>query len=372
MVKRALVGLGAGLAVGLGWGWWSHALWPGWVVGAFLGSGLAMLLGLPRGEPGFLRLPPWHAVVGALLVGLSGGAMVSPGVVFDPTWVLGGTVEVGRGPGFVLWTDVPRPEEDRALAHALTAFRAEVARYVLDPGPPSCSVRITVVRDPARYNHARRFGMPSDFGYYAARTLAGPTVVHPEGAGLGSLTHHLGYHLLQCGAQRPLPRWVRTMTATFFEKLFMAETDAGWVATVGYRHTWRDAALRSDPTSMDLHGALTRGTDQDTLHAWGLFLHHHGQLRPLLAAFARGDESGAQAVLATLAPDREALAQRFQRWFLTDALQIPSVEGSFMAPGESGHRLWRRLAQTRRWDDSRRVWLDPPGASRPPISPAGP
>lgn len=357
MLLRGMIVFAVGLLVGWVWGNTQGSLWAGMCIGMTLGSGLGLILVLPRRSRRVLALPPWHAVVGAVLVGLGIGGMVRPDVVFDPAWVLVSLERVGEGPGFTLQSDQPHPPVNAGLTRALTQFRREIKERFFDPGLETCVVHVDWVHDRMLYEKAKRFGISSDFGYYSSRTLRGAVVVYPDDSGAGSLTHHLVYHLLSCGFPNGLVPWAREGTAAFFEKFVALELNGNWRFAFGYRHTWRDEALRSYIAHVDLAEVLVRAVDQNALHAFFLYLHHHGWMAPVLAGLRQRPEATGAVLQEVSGMDLGTLARDFKRWFATDSLRIPSVEGSAFVHGERARLVERQLAARFAWDEQARMWL---------------
>lgn len=80
----------------------------------------------------------------------------------------------------------------------------------------------------ARYEAALHLGAQSDFGYYSPASVRGPAVVVPERSGLGSITHHLMYHLMACTYGGRAPPWAVQGMAAFSEKIIGLRQHGTW------------------------------------------------------------------------------------------------------------------------------------------------
>lgn len=350
---RALVLLCVGVLPAVAWGSWVGSVWAGVAVGALVGSGLALSLGLPRERRGALALPSWQAAVGAVLLGLGGGAVLFPATFFDPTWVLWDLETVGERDGVILHTDIPDRTADAELLSFLGALRGTLAERVYDPGPSSCTVHVYLVRNGALYDRLQPFGARG-FGYYRARTLRGPTVVVPAHAGAGSLTHHLAYHHLTCGNDA-VPQFARVGAATFLEKFVAAHSDNGtWRIGLGYRHTWREPAILEELPAVTLPALFRNPNDQNMQRAFFLFLHHQGWLRPFMAQLQAGKPVDDALFVAVTGHDPRAVEQQFKAWYPREGAQQPQLEGS---------TVLARQPPTLQWNPTRGMWVSNTGPS---------
>jgi len=80
-----------------------------------------------------------HAVLCALCLGAAVGAMVNPGLVFSPAWMLSAHQEVYAHPRFRLHVDEQDGSQDE-LAGFLTAFIADVSRVGFPLPATPCEV----------------------------------------------------------------------------------------------------------------------------------------------------------------------------------------------------------------------------------------
>jgi hypothetical protein len=157
------------------------------------------------------------------------------------------------------------------------ALRAEIGPLLGVGG--ECDVRV--------YLKQERTG--ESFGSYSAPLLEGPAVVHPMGAGWGSLAHHLVYAFASCGSQQ-IPRWAVVGLATSVEK-FVADLDAG-VIDFAHRHTWREVPPIFVATPQQAQQLLVL-QDQNALRSFMVFTRETGRMPKLFGALRVRDANAA-------------------------------------------------------------------------------
>lgn len=365
-LKQSLISIVLGLVVGLSWGRTNHAPWAGLCLSIILSLGLSLVLAIPRSSAKFFSIPPWHAFVGAILVGISVGAVVNPGVVVYYSQYIGIDLwnhqhhKIERGPGFTLYTDAPREPEDTRLVAFLGQFREEIANHLFDPGSASCSADVHMMRDDKNYfGVANRFGIKTPYGFFIRRAWRGPIIVVREGSGLGTLTHQMMYHYLVCAFPEGLSSWATQGVATFVEKFLAIESNGRIAFTWGYRSNWRDPEVRNILDAVNLASFLRKGTEQSVFNSLFLFLHHQKQLIPLLNRLHGEQGDGLDRLEEVFQQPIAEVEQRWRTWLATDALSLPMVEASFMVWGNEARRVETYLQRFWDWDASRLLWVDP-------------
>ena len=366
--KQSISAIAFGLIVGVSWGATHLAPRIGLCLGILLGIGLSLVLTVPRTSTKFLSIPPWKAFVGAILVAIATGAVVNPAVIIYYSQLVGFEPwhhqhqKVGQGPGFILYADIPVPVEDARYVAFLAQFRQEVAKTLFEPGKPSCSAEIHLMREDKNYFAiANRFGFKTPYGFFMHFTWHRPIMVVREDSGLGTLTHQIMYHYLGCSYPEGLPSWASQGAATFVEKFLAIEKEDRLRFSWGYRSNWRDPQVRQilAANNLDLTNTLQQGRQQSIYRSLFLFLHHQQQLIPLLDRLhgERGD--GIERLEQVFNLPITEIEQLWRRWLVTEALYLPMVESSFMAWDSDAQQVEVYLKQEWVWNEARQMWLKP-------------
>ncbi|MEW5849307.1 MAG: hypothetical protein AB2A00_10860 [Myxococcota bacterium] len=353
MLARVLMLFGVGAGVGVAWGASHGALVAAVCVGSALGAGLALCLGLPRTSSERLAVPPWHAVVGAVALGVGLVTMAQPTRMLGVAWpTVGRTYVVGEGPGFTLASDEPA-SDDKDLIGVITRFRAQLREQFFDPGPDDCHVRVEYVRGQRLFERLRDVGV-GPYGTYGHSALQGPTVVSAVNAGFGGLTHHLTYHYLWCTYRGELPTWAKEGMATFVEKVIVTDGEISF----GYRHPMRDPVVRQVLRKVPVAAIIQQGGDQNVMQSFFLFLHRRGWLKPMMAALKDPGHNGIEALVGVTNLGPQELHTQFTTWLDGEARDIPLLDHSVALVGPLGAAFQQRVAQRFRWDETWRIWVD--------------
>ncbi len=364
-LKQTVSSLLLGLVVGFCWGITNAVPMAGLGVGLLLGLGLSLMLTIPRTSTEFLAVPPKQAIAGALLLGLSISALIMPVWVTHLSQAIGIDVwrhnhtRVDQGPGFNLYTDTPNTKADLRYTAFLSEFRQEVAQTLFDPGPESCVADIHLLHQDKNYFAvANRFGIRTPYGFISRYRGQPPRIVVRAESGLGTLTHQMMYHYLDCSYPEGIPSWAAQGAASFVEKFIAVEEDGQLNFSWGYRSNWRDAEIRPFFKNIDLISELRKGKDQSVFNAFFLFLHHEQQLVPLLNRL-HGERGDGTDRLGELFNNETAyeVAGRWKAWMATDSLNLPMVESSFMAWETEAEQVKHFLNQFMIWDEDKQIWV---------------
>lgn len=363
-LKSTIISLIVGAIVGLGWGQLQKFPIWGLFLGIVFGLGLSLTFGFPRKSKQFLSLPPWQNFIGAVAIAISLGIMSNPVIILRSSEYFSFTFwhhqhpKVARGSGFILYTDRPNPIVDLRYAKFINLFRQEVAEYLFDPGKVSCSVDIHLLKlDKNYFAVANRFGIQTPYGFLMHPPLHDPVIVVRANSGLGTLTHQIIYHYLDCSYPEGLPLWATQGVATFVEKFLAIEENKQLNFSWGYRSNWRDPYLRKVLDSINLNSTLQAGKQQSAIRSFFLFLHQKQLLFPLLDRLHGERSNGISRIEQLFDRPIYSVEKLWKEWVLSDALQIPMVELSFMAWGEEARRVRSFLNSDWRWDEKRQIWL---------------
>ncbi|MGB0563675.1 MAG: hypothetical protein ACPGVO_18025 [Spirulinaceae cyanobacterium] len=369
---RQRLALGLAIALGLGfglfWGQQQQALRLGLLVGLLLGSGLALVIeqSAPRHAKTLLSLPSWRSLLGSVLVAAAIGAIANPQVFllyarragiepWHPRYA-----QVGAAPGFRLYSDLPRPEQDAEIERLLTEFRTAVGARFLNPGPESCAAEVYLMRNEANYQALlRTFHIQTPYGFFTTLPRH-PSLFVSGDSGLGTLTHEMMHHFVHCTFPAGLPTWVDEGVATLMEKFIAIERNGQLAFSWGYRSNWRDPEVRKDLGNVDLQTAFAAGQDQDLFNAFFLMLYHQNQLAPLLLQLhANPDATGFSTLTSILNLSLPEIQKQWQQWMQNEALALPMLELSFVAWANEAEPVDRYLQQQWQWDAPKQMWLSP-------------
>ncbi len=355
-----------GMTVGLSWGWIHLGLGLGWGLGILLALGLSLIFTSPRSSPRFLGIPPRSCLLGVLFTALATGLIINPALIINGSQYYrvdlwnGNDYQVEEGIGFTLYTDRPLPKQDQQMSEFLNQFRAEVNRYLFDPGPTACSTEVHLFREDKNYYAAANyFGLKTDYGFLVRPLFRRPLVIMREVSGLGTLTHQMMYHYLGCSYPQGIPGWAAQGAASFVEKFLAVENEGHLDFSWGYRSNWRDPDLRARLNTIDLETALRHNQDQTLFRSLFLFLHHQQQLVPLLNRLhgARGD--GITQLETLWGEPIAEISEQWRQWMAKEALQLPMVESSFMSWGEQTTIVTKYLRKYWVWNRETEMWLKP-------------
>ena len=353
-----------GLTVGISWGWIHQAVGLGWILGLVLGSGLGLIFTSRRSSIGFLGIPSLSCLLGVILTALATGLIINPALIINGSQYSRVDLwnprdyKVAEGIGFTLYSDRPNNQEDQRLREFLNQFRAEVNRYLFDPGAKSCSTEVHFFREDKNYYAAANyFGLNTDYGFLIRPLVRRPLVIMREDSGLGTLTHQMMYHYLGCSYPEGIPGWAAQGAASFVEKFLALEDDKYVNFSWGYRSNWRDFELRKRLNSIDLKTALIEGRDQSLFRSLFLFLHHQQKLVPLLNRLHGAKTDGVLQLETLLGKPIAEIEKQWRTWINTEALNLPMVQASFLSsPGETEEvKKYLRIYWT--WERKKEMWL---------------
>lgn len=353
-----------GITVGLSWGWIHQALGLGWGLGVLLALGLSLIFTTPRSSHRFLGIPPISCLLGVLLTALATGLIINPALMINGSrysqvdlWN-GHDQPVAEGIGFTLYTDRPLSEQDQQMREFLNQFRAEVTRYLFDPGSPTCSTEVHLFREDKNYYAATNyFGLNTDYGFLVRPLVRRPLIIVREESGLGTLTHQMMYHYLGCSYPQGIPGWAAQGAASFVEKFLALEDEGNLEFSWGYRSNWRDPQLRQRLNTIDLETALRNNQDQSLFRSLFLFLHHQHQLVPLLNRLHGAKGDGITQLETLWGTSLAEIEEQWQQWIAKEALRLPMVESSFMSWGEQAAVVKKYLRKYWIWDSDKEMWL---------------
>ena len=372
-LKSTIVSLIFGAIVGIAWGITHQLPRVGLSLGILLGVGLSLVL-LPR-KSKFLAIPPWQSMVGAIATAIAVGLVINPTILLYSGRYLSFAAwkhhhhQVASGKGFVLYTDVVNSEEDRRYSVFLAQFRQEVAENLFVPGKSSCITNVHLLKQDKNYFAvANRFGLKTSYGFYLRPPWHKPIVVVREDSGLGTLTHQMIYHYLDCSYPVGLPLWARQGAATFVEKFVALEERDRLAFSWGYRSNWRDARVRKTIATINLEQSLLAGK-QSVIRSFFLFLHHQQLLFPLLDRLHGEKGDGIERIEQIFQQPIAIVDQQWKQWLLHDALNLPMVESSFMAWDKDANRVRKYLNYYWLWDKQKQMWIRSPQPDRDYIIP---
>lgn len=286
----------------------------------------------------------WQGVTGGILVAIPLIVILRPALLPELMLEAGIMTHVGPQRDMDVYANQPDEEADAKVNELITMFRDRYDQLIPSiDGDCHANVIILRTRDAifSSLLAPRLFG----YGHYRPRDLFFPaTVTHIERGGIGSLGHHLAYHLTACAGSN-YPAWVRTGLGTLAEKFLLLQKVRQPVLSLGYRSNWRDPVLRQAGLP-SLKTVILQGTDQYTLQSFFVFLNYSGLLKTVLAAVN--------------SPPFE-LEDRFAEWFSNEALVIPKVVASDVIPTVEESALLESNLQSAglAWDNARGMYLDP-------------
>ena len=207
------------------------------------------------------------------------------------------------------------------------------------------------------YGDNRHSFPPGDTGFYSPdRNLI---LVNRE-SGLGTATHELVHHFVDCGFVRELPSWANEGIANFFEKFIGYIDERGELnISVGYFHPAEFTYTKFVAEHTTL-GHVVNSDDQPLQRSLMMFLHKKG----LFTSFVRElqakqyELSTLDALMRVYGADLDTIEADWKAWVSAQPLDenVTLVQAAFVMNKPDWDRWWRQNGDRLYWDDGEEVY----------------
>lgn len=207
------------------------------------------------------------------------------------------------------------------------------------------------------YVQSRRQYSPDGTGFYSSDDNL--ILVNRE-SGLGTATHELVHHFIDCGFECEPPLWANEGIANFFEKFIGYLDERGKLhISVGYFHPaeFTYAKYAAEHTTFD---HVMNSEDQPLQRSLMMFLHKKGLFKSFVTEL-RGSQPGSSAVetlTRVYGADLDTIEADWKAWVSEQPLDenVALVQAAFVLDKPDWDRWWEKHADRLYWDEKERMY----------------
>ena len=208
------------------------------------------------------------------------------------------------------------------------------------------------------YGRSRHSFRPNDTGFYSPDLNL--ILVYRE-SGLGTATHELVHHFIDCGFVHKPPLWADEGIANFFEKFIgHVDNDGDLHISFGYFSNWRFPVAQAFIQEFTLEDLFST-EDPCMARCFMLFLHRRGHMQEFVRRLHQGrNDVDPKTILAdVVGMSLPELQTEWQKWVVGQPLDdnVNLVPAAFVKTESEWSAWWQDNKERLVWDEEQKLYL---------------